>query len=252
VRFDRSLLIAWITFFCASSSALALEKHAVAVDDSMLDSWSAGTTCRLSYYNICTGWIWCWNIPSHDERIGVVVDNCCPDGESASLLQSTFFLCTSTACYASPPGWGFTGMVAIHGVDANDCPVGAPIAAQAYCPGEPGSGPVFSTVSWGGISVPSRFAMVVTIADRYAIGNDARWGSDHPAVGSTGPQSCGLCFPVDRVTRSYQWGTASNPLCPGERFNDGVCDAELFWDFDFACTVSVQESTWGAIKALYR
>jgi hypothetical protein len=44
----------------------------------------------------------------------------------------------------------------------------------------------------------------------------------------------------------------ANPICPGSPFNDGICDAQLFWDIDLACAVSVEDTSWGKIKDLYR
>jgi hypothetical protein len=109
----------------------------------------------------------------------------------------------------------------------------------------------FSVVNWNCVPVPSRFAIVIRLnEDSFA--SPASFGSDHPAAGPTGPESCGLCFPANRPNRSYQYGTADSPICPGIPFNDGICDAQLFWDIDLACTVSVEESSWGQIKVLYR
>jgi hypothetical protein len=54
------------------------------------------------------------------------------------------------------------------------------------------------------------------------------------------------------VARSFYYGNPTTLLCPGSRFNDGICDAELLWDVSFACLIPVEESSWGSIKALYR
>jgi len=227
-----------------SSYASALEKYTVRADDSRIDSWSAGATCRVSYYNICTGWVWCWGGFPDKSRFGMVVDQCCPKGSTASILSTSFFLCDEAHV-----GYGFTGTIAVHAVDANNCPIGAPIAVQNYCPIWTGPTP-FSVVSWGGVEVPQTFAIVVTTALWY---NPATYGSDRPAAGPTGPQACGVCYPANRATRSFNYGTVSNPLCPGSTFNDSVCDANLFWDIDLVCgTVSVDPASWGQIKGLYR
>ena len=47
-------------------------------------------------------------------------------------------------------------------------------------------------------------------------------------------------------------GTTSSPLCPGSGFNDGVCDSQFLWDVSMHCVTSVESSSWGAIKGLYR
>ena len=225
----------------------ALEKRAVPVQDGQFNDWNSGSTCRIRYWNICTGWVWCWGPFDDDLRLGVVADRCCEGDTTPLLLQTMLFLCSS-----APLDYGFTGTIAVHSVDANDCPTSAPIAVQPYCPNS--VTPPFSVVSWPGVAVPNRFAVVVTIEEPSYPGppNPALFGTDHPMAGPTGPPACGQCYPANRVTHSYSWGTNFDPLCPGETFNDGLCNAELFWDLDFACTVSVQETSWGSIKALYR
>lgn len=248
-RVMRNLLLVFSTSLCSlllDAPSWALEKHALAVQNKA-EEWSNGATCRVSYYNVCTGWVWCWSGFGDDFRFGVVVDQCCEGGAASILLQSSLFLCIG----APPvyPGFGYTGTIAVHSVDANDCPTGAPIAIQPYLPAYVTF--PFSVVNWGGITVPNRFALVVTTEEN-GLPSSAEFGSDHPAAGPTGPPSCGACYPANRVSRSYQWGTVSSPLCPGEKFNDGVCDAELISNLDFSCAVSVEETSWGSVKGLYR
>src|SRR6185503_2640518 len=140
------------------SPAFALEKRSVPFNDNRADAWSAGATCRVSYYNICTGWVWCWGGFDNWDRFGVVADRCCEGNAVAYLLQSSLFLCT-----ASPVYYGFTGTIAVHSVDANDCPTSPPIAVQPYLPWYVESSS-FSVITWGSVPVPNRFAVVVTFA----------------------------------------------------------------------------------------
>jgi hypothetical protein len=243
-RLPHAWSLGFVVATLLSAEAGALEKHAKQVLDSPIENWNAGATCRISYYNICTGWIWCWGGYGGSFRLGMVVDSCCGPGATASLLQSTFFICESSApCY-----YGFWGTVGIHSVDGNDCPVGPPVAIQPYCPNY--AEVPFSVLSWGGIAVPSRFAIIVTFEGNFW--NPLEFATDHPAAGATGPQACGVCYPENRMVHSYLYGTPASPICPGSTFNDGVCDAELFWDVDLACAVSVEETSWGKIKGLYR
>jgi hypothetical protein len=231
---------------CLATSGMALEKKAASFDDNRSDDWNAGATCRVNYYNICTGWVWCWSGFGDDFRLGLVVDSCCGAGEQASLLQTSHFLCTP-----APSGYGFTGTIAVHNVDANNCPVGAPIASQPYLPNYVTF--PFSVVAWASVPVPSKFAVVVTTAQDL-FENPAAFGTDHPAAGPTGPVACGTCYPANRPNNSFGYGTAASPVCPGSTFNDGICNAQLFWDIDLACggPVSVEQTSWGSIKGLYR
>jgi hypothetical protein len=108
-------------------------------------------------------------------------------------------------------------------------------------------------VNWGGVLVPDPFLVVITTSNPSIFNIEPEiYGSDHPAAGPTGPQACGVCYPAMRETRSFEFGTVADPLCPGEPYFDGVCNAELIWSFSFACAVHTDDSSWGKIKTLYR
>jgi hypothetical protein len=220
-----------------ASNSWSLEKRAVPALD-RADAWNSGATCHLSYYNICTGWIWVWSSILHRERFGVVF----APGASHQLLQSSIYVVES-----SPPGYNYTGTIAVHHVDANDCPSGPAIASQPFLPTS-----VFHLTDWGGLPVPAEFALVVTKLESEGPPNPARFATDHPAAGPTGPQACGACYPATRVNRSFLWGDTVDPVCPGSTFDDGVCDAQLYWDVSLTCLVSTETSSWGKIKELYK
>jgi hypothetical protein len=227
---------------CLATSSMALEKKAVLASDRS-DDWNAGASCTVSYYNICTGWVWVWSGFGDGGRMGTVFNTCCPAPQQSQLLQTSIFVASS-----SPPGYGFTGTIAVHNSDANDCPVGAPIASQPLLPTS-----VFQISAWGGVPVPNEFIVVVTMEENQGIPNPGALGTDHPAAGPTGPQACGTCYPANRVNHSFAYGSVASPVCPGSTFNDGICDAQLFWDATLVCgTVSVEDSSWGQIKGLYR
>lgn len=229
---------------CLATSSMALEKRAAKFDDSRSDDWNAAASCLIRYYNTCTGWLWVWSGWADGDRVGQVVNSCCPPGQSAALLQ------TATLVYSGgPPGYGFTGTIAIHNTDANDCPTGAAIGSQPFLAGPSGT---FVINAWGGLPVPNEFAIVNTVADALGFSNPMAFGTEHPAAGPTGPQACGSCYPLNRVNRSFYYGTAATPICPGSPLNDGVCDAQFLWEGLASCIVSVEETSWGSIKGLYR
>ena len=220
-----------------ASTGLALEKTAVRMaDDSRLDGWASGQTCSVIYYNICTGWIWVWSGWSGNDTMGVCFDACC-DG---STLTSNWWYWPD----GQPAGYGFTGTIAVETVDAACCPTGL-IAGQVFLPV---SG--WNLYTWGGVGVPSQFAI------RGILGPGApspgSIATDHPALGPTGPQACGTCYPTTRANHSFYWGSTASPLCPGSTLNDGICDAQFLLDAQFTCPVSVDETSWGAVKNLYR
>jgi hypothetical protein len=217
-----------------ATSGLALEKTTVRADRDTADGWDAGASCSVTYANTCTGWLYVWSGWSPGSRFGVIFDPCCQGGALAAT-QAYFWT-------GSPSGYGFTGTLAIESV-AGGCPAGVinshPILAPA--------GPVVDL--WSAPAGP--VALVYTAGP--GVGNPVTFPTDHPAAGPTGPQACGSCFPSTRPIHTFAWGTAATPLCPGSTFNDGICDAEgLLWTAAFNCGVSVEESTWGAVKNLYR
>lgn len=227
---------------CLATSGMALEKRAMVDSIDRTDDWNAGTACSVSYMNFCTGWLWVWSGFGDDARMGLVVDQCCGAGESAALMSVQ--LATFTP---APAGYGFTGTLAAHAVDANNCPTGAALASAPFLPFTG-----IQTVNYPGVPVPNKFAIVLTVNEDSGIANPSLFATDHPAAGPTGPVACGNCYPTTRVNHSYAWGSLASPVCPGSTFNDGICDAQLYWFVNLACAVSVEESSWGSIKNLYR
>lgn len=235
-----SLVLLGVLF---QSQAHGLEKRRRLVDDSANDDWGASTSCRISYYNICTGWIWLWGPFEAGTRFGVLVDGCCPPNGTASLQQVDLFFSGGVGC-----GRGFTGTMEAYAADANGCPVGKPLATRIYCPDRSS----WTDVVFGGVEVPSRFVLVNTVLhDPPGCCWEFQFVTDYPGKGPTGPEACGVCFPTTRQTHSFVFGKKQSPLCPGDTFIDGACDAELFWDISVSCPTDVEDTSWGAIKNLY-
>ncbi len=229
------LAIAVLSLF--TTSAFALERSAESVDPEDSSDWFAGTTCSVVYYNFCTGWVFNWSGWEDGDVIGNVVPSCCPSG--GELVGSNLRIREG-----APSGYGFTGSISVYAADANDCPTGAPIASQPFLPT---SG--WQPVIWG-VNVPSRYIVTVT----HAGVAPTRHRTDHPSPGPTGPEACGTCYPTNRETRSFYYGTASSPLCPGSPFDDAesICNAELMWEHAMTCPVSIDDTTFGKVKSLYR
>ncbi len=222
------------------NAALALERT-VQLDYYDDPTFSIGASqCTISYYNRCSGWSWAWSGWLPNDRIGVVVETCCSLPSPVALTSVRVFT-------SAPTGYGFTGTAAVHEVDASDCPTYPALGSQPWLP----TGP-FDVHNWN-VDAGDRFAIVYTFTTDY-YESPATIGSDHPQQGPTGEQACGFCYPVDRAIHSYYWGSLSSPFCPGGRFTDYVCDAELIIDVLMLCTtdVSVESESWGSIKNLYR
>jgi hypothetical protein len=235
----------------AASSADAFERIPFR-DTAQGPTWSGTSTCTLLYYNRCTGWSWAWSGWNAFERIGVSAVACCPN---AVLTHTALRVPGSTPGY----GYGNTGVVFVYATDANDCPVGLPLAAQAWLPGTfaprcyPTAG--FDIHDWN-LAVPSNFAVMyefgVEGGGGFSGGCGATLATDHPAAAGTDPPACGLCYPTTRSNHTYYWGTPFDVICPGSTFFDGVCDAQLALDIVLSCPTAVAPQRWSRVKALYR
>lgn len=224
-----------------ASSSFALEKRAVrnTVDT---DGWNSATTCQTTYFNICTGWVWIWTGFGPGERVGTTNSRCC----TGALTQTQTYQLTAT-----PPGYGFTGTIAVQNADANLCPVGAPLASQPWLSNGDGVSLSLQVHNWN-VNIPNAtYALVYTFGP--ASGNPTAICTEHPLAGPTGPAACGTCYPVSRANHSFDWLTTSTPLCPGSAFNDGSgCSAQVLVFQFMTCQVAVEPQTWGNIKNLYR
>jgi hypothetical protein len=244
-RLTAALFMTVLAALCGASTARGLERTAARSPDLDDDAWSRTTTsCTLTYYNICTGWLWIWGSLSPGERFGVLFDTCCAQGTGSHAINGARLYCW-TGC---PSGYGFTGTMEIWSADIDGCPTGSVLHTQAHLP----------TTGWNEfdwtanpVDVPGDGAVAL-----FDIGgtpnNPVSLLSDHPAPGPTGPAACGTCFPTTRLNHSFAYGTVSSPLCPGLPLNDGICDSQLLLSLSLSCVTTVAPSSWGEIKQLYR
>jgi len=203
------------------------------------DGWNASPgLCTVSYYNVCTGWVWLWQQLEGGERVGVVFDPCC---DHAVLSSSAVHFWTGT-----PAGYGFTGVYSIHSANADGCPIDPPLVGEIFLPR---SGWNTRTTN-----LPLQGPIVASVVLGPAGLGTATLTTDHPAAGPTGPTACGMCYPTTRATHSFRYGTVTSPLCPGSPLDQGLCDVEVLWmaSMDCADLHAVESRTWASIKALYR
>lgn len=228
-----------------TSTAAALEKTSARFSDLREDDWKrTSTSCQIVYYNLCTGWIWVWSQWEGTDRFGVWFSSCCPGNfETHQLLDSFIYFRTG-----SPSGYGFTGALDVWTADAQGCPTGAPLHTEPFLPTDG-----WNQISWyaNPIDVSGSDFVVTVTTGNYTGGNPMTVATDHPSAGPTGPTACGTCFPTTRVNRSFYYGTASSPNCPGVALPD-ICAPAFLWDVDLACTTPVETRSWGRIKELYK
>lgn len=240
----RTLVMALGSMWFAAP-AYSLEKTAEPLGDDHDRSWRSGSVETYVYYNTCNGWTLTWTPETVDvHQFGVVFEPALPpDTEEPRLVVSwhRFPLDLSS-------GYGFTGSIDVHHVDAVDCPTGPPLAVRPILPKWG-----WNEVWWDMAPIPSRFVLVYKTGGTFHRPLEGV-NTDHPAAGPTGPPACGNCYPESRTIRSYYYGTTDSLLCPGSPFNDGVCDAELLWEavVETTSSTSLEGLSWGRLKALYR
>ncbi len=236
----RALTMGVLAACLAALPAASLERAAVPIHqrgDTPDQTWAAGATCTISYYNFCTGWVWVWRSWDPGDKVGFVIEACC---SGPTTLTATHLYAWSGA----PVAWGYTGVLSLHADDGNGCP-GTTLASIPFRPAR-GS----SEILW---DIPASSDLVLMYTNADTPWSPHAWVSDHPSAGPTGPAACGVCYPATRRTHSFYYGNFVTSLCPGSPVADEVCESEwMFWDAAFACPASVEEMSWGKIRSLYR
>jgi hypothetical protein len=243
-RFTSVATLALLLAF--ASTSVALEKRVSLLNDTEHDTWTRGTTpCRVTYFNICTGWIWVWGSWSPGDQLGTAFSSCCPGGYGFhQLLDAELYAATG-----SPSGYGFTGTLDVWTADANRCPSGPALRSQPFLPVTG-----WNFVDWSSSPVDvsaGDFIITYTLANA-TLSDPVTIATDHPAMGPTGPAACGSCFPTTRVPNSFLYVNTGTTYCPGATLFDGSCDAEFLLDCDLMCATPVQQTSWGQIKNLYQ
>lgn len=257
--FTASLVLCATLALALNAVALervAAQKELVRDEIGNPGGWAAGTsTCTLLYSNFCTGYIYRWTFSVSNALFGQVatVADCCGPNATGVLDYTVH-----RARDCVPSGYGFTGSLAIHNVDGQDCPTGPAIASQPWLPCPT---PVnFQTIAWGGVPLPSKFVYLVNWG---GLNNSGYGGFDSDLGGDAAgvqPPSCPLCYPCGRTpNRSYVYGTTTSQYCPGTPVEPETTDTNnttVEWRVYYLMTchsvISVEQDSWGSVKNLYR
>jgi hypothetical protein len=230
------VLVAMLAF---ATSGFALERSLDRATNDVSGDWNAGSTCTIQYWNGGVGWTWTWTGWSPGDRIGVNYQAC------GAALTSVDIFTRFTNNVPVLPGYGFTATLDAFAADGSGCPTGPSLGSTTFLP----NGTIQNVAFAAAVPVPTSFVASVTMGS--GGGGTTRYGSDFDATGPTGPQGCGTCFPTTRVSNSYYYGTATTPLCPGSKLSV-ICEVEWRWNAHMSGPISVENSSWGQIKDLYR
>ncbi len=187
--------------------------------------WVVASTCEVVYFNRCISTLQGFNPEFPTDTFGVVFGACAP----GAILDGVWIYAPGFA----PAGWGYTGYISTHEVDANDAPVRPAIERRPFLSASQWSFYDFDT------TVPERF--VVTVEYHGAIQGGHYLVLDHWACGHPPPP------------HSYYYGTASEPLSPGIPFVTGSGTYnELLWRAAISAPTGIPHAAWSDIKNLYR
>jgi hypothetical protein len=243
--------LAFVAVLLLSHPGSGLERYSARHSDPLPGTEWAPSSCSssVSYFNVCSGWVWVWSGFEPGERIGTIFE---VDAEGCELGPH-LYTSNTYVMIPIPSGYGYTGSQSIYAVDANGCLEEPPLQSQPFAPVDTG----WQIYVWGTTlpESPNRFALVIETGPT----PDSPLGlvSDRPSGPPGGQPDCGMCYPETRYAYSRQYGTQGAPLCPPTPIVDGVCSAE--WLVVLAGyfnpveePVSLSQKSWSQIKALYR
>jgi hypothetical protein len=188
-------------------------------------------TCSIAYYELCSGWIWTWS--GYQVQYAVVFDLPNDCGKQAGQL------CTNTGFWwywrYTNPGYQIPVTYSLYAADSALCRVGAPIGTL------PDQDPIERWNAYPGLgSTTSDFVAIVAISASFPM----------VATDNTTKNQAIGCAPIPTAVHSVL-GFVS--YCPPTAMEDGLGPCNLLVDGEFYCAATTVElSSWGAIKTLFR
>ena len=224
-----------------AGTALALERTPARAP--RVPAFQPGSTVEISYFNLCTGWVWNWSGPPPRASYGVYYRDLTTETER--LLRTHIYY-----AHGAPPGYGFTSIAQVFPEFDPRCPDLPPLDTEFFL-AQTG----WNTIVWNGDEgIPVEdFFVIVTHSE--TPGNPTVIVTEKGEPGGPRPGGCGICYPPSRPPFSFQFGQEDVIICPGLPWLDGsACTLELLWrsELRLGPPTSVETSSWGMVKGLYR
>ncbi len=227
----------------SASSAAALEarlplERRLAAAPEEWQPFRAAETVEIAYYNTCTGWVWVWSGVPPDATYGVFYDD--PSTGEDRILRTHMFFRTG-----APSGYGYTCLAQVLSHFEPGCPEGS-LGYRFFLP-QPG----WNTITWNG-------DVGIAVDDCWVLVDHSKTPGDPTEIVTENGYddgACGTCYLPSRPRHSFQFGAEPEIVCPGGPWADQtLCDLELIWRSDFRIDplVSVETTSWGRVKDLYR
>ena len=186
----------------------------------------------------CSGHLWTYDGWSETDIIGVVFDL----PESCGIPAGQNMRCEMLWWYwrCTVPNRSYTIQYGIVEIDSSQRLSGNTVWESEW------TDPIerWNTLSVG-VEVPDRFEITAT------------WNRccyPRPVTDSNVANQQANCMPVHDVTHSFFFGNAyyNTVYCPPLPFTDPLGPVELLADAGFDAVVSTENTSWGAIKALFK
>jgi hypothetical protein len=245
MKLSACVLIALFALATPTRSALAIEPSLLLKEthgssraggpaSCPLEPNLTGDCANLSYYNLCSGYIWVYSgLTLAGEAVGTAfVDSCVRPGNSIDKAITYF--------RATAPGYNQTVDVAIDvDTDANGCPDRVLAIDLNLDPGLR-----WNCSNFGNVCIPDDAAGLIVRTLHHG-GTGPSWATDADPFGECDP---------DGSDHSYYYGINLSACVPW-RFGSptGRGDNFLYWLIvDSGCLTSTEATSWGAIKGLFR
>jgi hypothetical protein len=219
--------------------ATGLERREISVPAEEPPFARSTSVVRLSYFNVCTGAGWAWRGAPPMATYGVHFEDATPYDD---VVLKTHLLYAAGA----PSGYGFTGVAWLMSGFDPTCP-GQALRTVLFTPRQG-----WNTLEWNGETGVPVEDFWVLVRHGPGFGNPAEIVTERGAGADGG---CGVCYQPSRPVHSFQLGALPYIVCPGAPwFDQSPCFLELAWSSDIRTgdPVSIESTSWGRLKSLYR
>jgi hypothetical protein len=240
----KLLLVALLALAVGTAFADVPNAPRTAIDEAIAPHATGGATgtCSIAYYNLCR-WLWVYSGFTPGDQVGVLFDLPLDCGKLPGEV------CENTTFWwywrYTTPNYGYSLTYNLYNLDANNCPVGAPLGTLA------GMDP---TERWnhyaglgGGIT-----SNITTIQAMFDKGGLPRMATDNNQSDLGDPTNCPGYVP-HTVIHSVTWKYGPTVYCPPAYFADALGPVEIIMDAEFNCAATAtQNESWTGVKSLFR
>ena len=237
----KLLLVSFLVLAFAGGAVADISK--TAIQEAVLPHSEGGATgyCSISYYNLCSGWLWIFSGWAYGDMAGVVFDL---PGDCGKLPGES---CTNTHFWwywrYTLPTRGYAVSYDLYEVDTEMC-LTTSVGSIAY------HAPIERWNYYDGLGTVTgdKAAIVAT----WIGGTLPYLPTEHNTENAAAPIACPGFVPD--IGRSYRWGNEyTSVYCPPYHIaHDNYVDIIMDAGFDCETPTSTEETSWGGIKDLFR